>query len=85
MPAPATVGVILKASADDVVMIIEDDGNGFELESFDRASSPRLGLLGMRERLAAVHGSLEIETRPGEGTTLIIRVALDDSAADLSL
>jgi signal transduction histidine kinase len=72
-----TVGVILKASADDAVMIIEDDGNGFELENLNRASSPRLGLLGMRERLAMVHGSLEIETRPGEGTTLIIRVALD--------
>ena len=74
----STVGVILKASAAGVVMVVEDDGNGFELEALNSSSSPRLGLLGMRERLAAVQGSLEIETRPGEGTTLIIRVALDE-------
>jgi PAS domain S-box-containing protein len=74
------VGVILKASQGAAVMIIEDDGIGFELESLNRASH-RLGLLGMRERLAAVRGSLEIETRPGEGTTLMIRVALDDPPA----
>ncbi len=63
------VGVILKASADDVVMIIEDDGKGFQLENPNRASSKRLGLLGMRERLAAIHGNLEIETKPSSGTT----------------
>ncbi|WP_170153127.1 PAS-domain containing protein [Roseiarcus fermentans] len=72
------VGVVLKASANDVVMIVEDNGVGFDPETLTRASS-RLGLLGMRERLAAIHGGLEIETRPGEGTALIIRVTLDAS------
>ena len=52
------VGMILMASRDDVVMIIEDDGKGFELEDQSRPSSSRLGLLGMRERLALIHGSL---------------------------
>jgi len=70
------VGVIVKASADNVVMIVEDDGIGFDQDALARASS-RLGLLGMRERLAAIRGGLEIESRPGEGTTLIIRVKLD--------
>ena len=70
------VGVIVKASADHVVMIIEDDGVGFDQAALARASS-RLGLLGMRERLAAIRGGLQIESRPGEGTTLIIRVKLD--------
>lgn len=35
----------------------------------------------MRERLADIKGSLEIETGRGEGTTLIIRVALERAAA----
>ena len=74
--AARTVGVILKASPAEVVMIIEDDGNGFEPGSLPGAGSARLGLLGMRERIAAVRGGMEIETSPGEGTTLIIRVAL---------
>jgi PAS domain S-box-containing protein len=70
------VGVILMAPPDGVVMIIEDDGKGFELEDLSHPSSSRLGLLGIRERLALIHGSLEIETKPGAGTTLIIRVPL---------
>jgi two-component system, chemotaxis family, sensor kinase Cph1 len=75
------VGVILKTSPQDVAMIIEDDGSGFELETLNGVTSPRLGLLGARGRLAPVHGGLEIETKPGEGTTLIVRVPLDDCAA----
>jgi PAS domain S-box-containing protein len=74
------VGVVLKATPDGVVLIIEDDGKGFEQENVNRGSSPRLGLLGMRERIAMIHGSLEIERKPGDGTTLIIHVPLNDSA-----
>ena len=70
------VGAILKRSQDGVVMVIEDDGVGFDLENVNRGSSPRLGLLGMRERLALVRGNLEIETGAGAGTTLIIQVPL---------
>ena len=70
------VGVIATASPDGVVMIIEDDGKGFDPETVNRGSSPHFGLLGMRERLALVGGSLEIETAPGSGTTLIIRAPL---------
>ena len=70
------VGVILRATRDDVVMIIEDDGKGFDPETVNRGSSRRFGLLGMRERLALIHGSLEIETEPGAGTTLIVRAPL---------
>ena len=76
-----SVGVILKASPNDVVLIIEDDGIGFASEEVRRSSSARLGLLGIRERLAAIRGGLEIETTPGRGTTLIIRVSLNDRAA----
>ena len=75
------VGVILKASPRGVVMIIEDDGKGFEPDTIDRGTDRRFGLLGMRERLALIHGSLEIESAPGAGTTLIMRVPIKDSAA----
>ena len=75
------VGVALEMTPDGVVMIIEDNGKGFELEAVSRGSSPRLGLLGMRERVALIRGSLDIETGPGAGTTLIIRAPMKDSAA----
>jgi signal transduction histidine kinase len=34
----------------------------------------RLGLVGMRERLSMVNGSIELETGPGRGTTVFVRV-----------
>jgi len=72
------VGVILDATPDEVRLIIEDDGKGFvwDVPEKDAAASPRLGLLGVRERLALVDGLLEVETSPGSGTTLLIHVPL---------
>jgi signal transduction histidine kinase len=52
---------------------------GFELLDGSLAPTCRLGLLGIRERLALVGGAIEIETAAGDGTTLIIHVPLDDA------
>jgi two-component system, chemotaxis family, sensor kinase Cph1 len=68
------VGVILGATDTLVTMIIDDDGRGFT--PGDSSPAKRLGLLGIRERLALVNGSLEVESAPGTGTTLFIRVPL---------
>lgn len=72
------VGVILEASATEVRLIVEDDGSGFvwETPGGGGAAPPRLGLIGVRERLALVGGLLEVETAPGAGTTLLIHVPL---------
>ena len=72
------VGVILEATDKEVRLIIEDDGKGFIWEGDDTSpeASPRLGLLGVRERLALVGGVLEVESAPASGTTLLIHVPL---------
>ena len=56
---------------------IIDDGAGFEPASLAPRDAPRFGLSTMRERAESVGGSLEIVTRPGEGTQVIARVPLD--------
>ncbi len=72
------VGIILEATSKEARLIIEDDGKGFQWEELGTTAPPtlRLGLLGIRERLSVVGGSLEVETSPGRGTTLIIHVAI---------
>lgn len=72
------VGIILEASDTEVRLIVEDDGKGFDWDTQRRGSGAfsRLGLLGVRERLALVGGSLEVESKPGAGTTLLIHVPL---------
>ena len=51
---------------------IEDDGCGFEVSQIVSSQNPRrgLGLLGMRERMSLVGGSLSIVSKPGVGTRL---------------
>lgn len=74
------VGVILGIKEDHATMIIEDDGRGFGSEDTtagqDSETTRHFGLLGMRERLALVDGSMEIESAPGRGTTVFVRVPL---------
>jgi signal transduction histidine kinase len=69
------VAVILTGADRQVTMVVEDDGRGFDDGETDRPPLlRRLGLVGMRERLLMVGGSIEWETSPGQGTTLFVRV-----------
>ncbi|BCM90333.1 oxygen sensor histidine kinase NreB [Abditibacteriota bacterium] len=67
------VSVLLQRPGNELTAIVEDDGNGFEPE---RAAENRLGMVGMRERLDAVGGTLQIESEPNAGTTIFVRVPL---------
>jgi signal transduction histidine kinase len=50
---------------------------------FEPASgSPWFGLVGMRERLALVHGSLDIESAPGSGTLIRASIPLRRRSPD---
>ncbi len=72
------VAVLLEAAEKEVSMIVEDNGRGFypsDPMPSDNTSR-RLGLLGIRERLSLVSGTLEVESAPGLGCTLYIRVPL---------
>ncbi len=55
------VGVILQLLPHEVQMIVEDDGIGISWTKMDGAAMSRFGLIGARERLALVGGTLEIE------------------------
>jgi signal transduction histidine kinase len=68
----ATVSVV--ADADSATLAISDDGVGFD--AGQRLGSGHFGLANVRDRTAAVGGSLEIESQPGGGTRLVVRVPL---------
>jgi hypothetical protein len=53
---------------------IRDNGSGFDPEQAARPTS--LGLLSMRERAAAIGGTLEIASRPGMGTAIVFERTL---------
>jgi PAS domain S-box-containing protein len=68
------VDVLLERRADCILLIIEDDGVGFDATQ-PPAAQHGFGLVGMQERAALVGASLEIDTNPGQGTTILVRMA----------
>ena len=72
--ASATRAVVsLSYLGDAVTLDIDDDGIGFSGRTEPSADSG-LGLVGMRERIAAAGGELIIESAAGEGTTIAVSV-----------
>jgi PAS domain S-box-containing protein len=67
------VDVVLERNADDWSLIIEDNGVGFDPSSRE-LEHRGFGLVGMRERAALVGAQLQIESAPGHGTTVILRM-----------
>jgi two-component system sensor histidine kinase UhpB len=64
------VAVILRRAGRGVELEVADDGRGFPFEQSEKG----LGIAGMRERALQVGGELTIESRPGQGTTVRLRV-----------
>ena len=52
----------------NIELIISDDGRGFDLENVDIVN--QFGLQGMRERTELLGGRLDVESSPGQGTTI---------------
>jgi len=59
---------------DQLSLIVEDDGRGFDLEAVQRADG--LGLRSVRSRVEFLKGTMDIDTRPGDGTLVSVRIPL---------
>jgi len=72
------VSVLLQRTGGHLIATVEDDGPGFDVQAAMSlpADRRRLGLFGMRERAELVGGTLEIESRPGAGTSIVFRAPL---------
>lgn len=59
-------------------LLVEDDGSGFKSPPRP-AARPSLGLVGVRERIALLRGSMTIESHPGKGSTMYFEIPLEVS------
>ena len=69
----STVSIGLSARDQQISLSIADDGKGFQPGS-QPAGRRSFGLVGMRERVLLMGGELEIDSNPGHGTTLVVRL-----------
>ena len=65
------VAISLRREAGMISLEVVDDGIGFDPTRLPAGPPRGLGLLGMRERMAMINGSLTIEAEPGRGTRLL--------------
>ncbi len=70
------VRVRASLDGDALVVTVTDNGRGFQLDS---ARKEGLGLLGMEERARLMGGNLGISTEPSDGTSVSVRLPLEDS------
>ncbi|GGN53606.1 MULTISPECIES: sensor histidine kinase [Oceanobacillus] len=68
---PTLIQVKLQIQKKNIIMIIKDNGKGFDVNIKNENS---FGLVGMKERVDMLGGELDISSKQNEGTTVIIRV-----------
>jgi signal transduction histidine kinase len=68
------VAIALGYDAGAVRLEVADDGAGFIIEQAPGHTAGHFGLIGMRERTRKMGGAFELESTPGRGTRLEIRV-----------
>jgi len=71
------VSVVLLHRYRDVTLLIEDNGRGFDPAEVTRNEHGGLGLSGMKERVGLMGGTCDVESAPGRGTTIRVRIQLD--------
>jgi signal transduction histidine kinase len=67
------VTVQLETMLDNVRLIVQDDGRGFDPA---RIPQGRLGLIGLNERVKLLGGSLKVQSSPGAGTRIQVAIPL---------
>jgi two-component system sensor histidine kinase UhpB len=71
------VDLFLKRRGDELIVLVEDNGVGFDPTA--EVPDGRLGLIGLRERAEMLGGKLTVESAADAGTTLLLEVPYVDA------
>jgi PAS domain S-box-containing protein len=74
------VDIFLLASESDIQLSVADDGRGFSPQAHFKPGS--FGLFGLGERAGQLSGTVAVESAPGKGTRVVIRLPLPASAVE---
>jgi signal transduction histidine kinase len=76
--APKQVFVSMTIRNDELVLLIKDDGVGFSPWRWGGDNHAHFGLKTIRERVETIGGILSIESEPGHGTTVTVRLKIKE-------
>jgi signal transduction histidine kinase len=74
------IQIRLHADPERLLLEVSDNGSGFDPSHLPDQTGAHLGLTGMRERAARLGGHLEIETGPGKGTCIRLRLPVQNQS-----
>jgi signal transduction histidine kinase len=66
--------ILLEYAGREFIMVISDNGSGFDFETPGAKRRQGLGMMTMRERTQAVGGRFEVNAAPGGGTQVMVRI-----------
>jgi signal transduction histidine kinase len=69
--------VVLRFNTQSVGIRVEDDGRGFDLGKMSREERQTWGLLGMEERATLLGGKFLLDSKPGDGTRVLVTIPYD--------
>ncbi len=67
----------LEANGDQLVLMVNDNGLGFSTSNPRKPNS--YGLMGLRERAYLLGGTVDVDSAPGKGTHIVVRIPHPDS------
>lgn len=70
----STLDISIGRDNDKLSISVKDNGDGFDRTKVETKETGGFGLFSVEERLAYLGGSLDVESRPGQGTTIVLRV-----------
>jgi signal transduction histidine kinase len=76
-----SVFVTLDAGDNYLLIMVEDDGDGFDVDELMRhpiENGRGLGIIGMKERASLIDGIFHVHSVPGEGTRMCLQIPLKD-------
>lgn len=81
---PRNVWIRMRIEGDQLWMSVEDDGRGFDPQALrvDYSRRGSMGMLNMMERAELLKGEFEVESAPGQGTRVRLRIPLPSAALD---
>ena len=79
-----TVRIYLEKKDGTLTARVEDDGCGFDVQAAQTVHGRRLGLVGIRERIGLLGGTVRINTSPGSGTEVVVTVPVAEQKGGAS-
>lgn len=70
------ITLTVNQNKNSLIITIQDNGIGFKIK--DQNLTNGIGLNNMKKRIDSIGGQLEILSSPGQGTTLIIKIAINN-------